>query len=775
MGAAVRRVEDGPLLTGLGRYLDDLRHPGQRHVAFVRSPFAAGRIAGIDVSAAAALPGVDGVFTASDVKAPGLRSVSQRPEFTPVTMPLLARDRVRHVGEPVAFVVAADRASAEEAAEWVDVTYDDERPVVSMDDAVEASAPVVNEGASSNTLLDVRQWQDPRVADLFAAAPHVVEVSVATGRVTPAPIENRGCLAEWDPREQRLVVHASTQVPHILRGAIADQLGLPENRVRVVVPDVGGGFGLKCFIGREETLVAWAAYRLRSAVKWAEDRYENLTAGFQAREQRYDVRAAFDERGCLLGMSADIRSDVGAYSVYPFSYGIEPMQAASDMPGPYKLPLYESRARAIATNKCPSGPYRGVARPNVTLALERLMEKAAAQLGLNPVELRRRNLMRQEDFPFHGVTGLVYDEGSYLQSLELCAEEVGYAAWPERQERARAEGKLLGLGFSCFNEHAGYGTPVFSKRTMGITVGGETAHLRMDPSGAVDVMVATLSHGQGHHTTLAQIVADTLQVGVHDVRVVQGDTDRTPVGWGTFASRTICVGGGAVKKAATELATRLRQAASVLLSTAADRLELRDGCVVARDDPSVACTIRDLAREVHHHAHRFPALAGLGLEAQASFDPPGTFSNATHAAIVEVCADTGRVRCLDYVVVEDCGVVINPIVVDGQVRGGVAQGIAAALYEEIRYDQAGQPQTATLADYLIPTAAELPRLRIRHLETPSAFTETGAKGMGEGGCIGAPAAILNAVNDALRHLGAEIEAIPITPQRVLAAIRDGRP
>jgi aerobic carbon-monoxide dehydrogenase large subunit len=563
-------------------------------------------------------------------------------------------------------------------------------------------------------------------------------------------------------------VHVSTQVPHQVRSAIAQATGVSERSVRVVAPDVGGGFGLKCVVGREEVVVAAAAMRLRRPVKWIEDRQENLTAAFHGHEQRYDVRAAFDHEGRILGLAADIRCDVGAYSAFPFTCAVEPLMAATELPGAYRVPAYRARGRGIATNKAPTAPYRGVSRPQLVLVMERLMEKAAARLGLDPLDVRRRNLITE--FPYTGVNGITYDEGSYRESLDLAERTVDKAGWFAERDRLRAEGTPAGIGFACFSERTAYGTPTMSQRRMGMTPGYDVARVRVDPTGEVVVTTGTCAHGQGHETTFAQIVADAVGVHPERIRLRQGDTDLTSYGWGTFGSRSVVIGGGAARQAAQRAAAQLRRVAAHLLEVDERDVELRDGRAAVRGVPDSAVEIAELAGTVYFRAHTLPEDLRYTLEAGGSADPPGTFSNACHAVLVGVDPGTGAVTVRRYLVVEDCGVVINPLVVDGQVRGGVAQGVAAALYERVSYDADGQPTAATLMDYLAPTAAEVCPVEVHHLETPSAFSESGAKGMGEGGTIGAPAAVLNAVNQALAHTGVEFDHIPVLPADVLDAL-----
>lgn len=774
VGARLPRVEDPPLLRGAGSYTDDLHLPGTMHAALVRSPYAAAGIRHIDASLALDVPGVVAVLTAADLDVVGgLRAVLDRPFFVPTEMPLLALDVVRHAGEPVAVVLADSPYAAEDGAEAVTVDYEPRRPVASIGAALADDAPLVHADAARNLLIDLQFRDDPDLDAVLAGAALVVDADFESARVSAAPLETRACLASWDPADDRLTLRTSTQMPHLVRSTVADLLGLPEHRVRVVAPDVGGGFGQKCVVAREEVLVAALARQLRRSVKWVEDRQENLTAAFSGHEQRYRVRAGFDAAGRLLGLEAEVDCDVGAYSCYPMSCGVEPLMAAGELPGCYRLDHYRIRARAVTTNKPAMAPYRGVSRPQQVLVLERLMDKAARRLGLDPGEVRRRNLVPAGEFPYTSTTGVVLDEGSYLAALDRCLEELDWGSWRERQAQARHDGRLVGLGLSCFGERTGYGTSVFAARGMHVTPGFENAEIRMDPTGGVVVALGTSDHGQGHGTTLAQVVADQLGVDVGDVRVVEGDTDRTPYGWGTFASRTAVIGGGAARRAAGTLAAKLRRIAGHVLEVDADDLELVAGTARVKGSPDASVAVHELARIAHHAAHRLPPGEDPGLAAAAGFDPPGTFSNATHGAVVEVDPDTGAVRILRYVVVEDCGVMLNPMVVDGQVLGGVAQGIGAALYERLVFDDAGQCQTGSFIDYLVPTAAEIPRVEIVHLETPCATSETGAKGLGEGGTIGAPAAIANAVSDALAHLGVECDRLPILPDDLLAALHAG--
>jgi aerobic carbon-monoxide dehydrogenase large subunit len=774
-GAPITRLEDEHFLTGDTRFVDDISPPGLVHAAMVRSPVAAAVFDGVDISSARSTPGVVAVLTAADLAhTTPLRPVLHRPQFVATEMPLLATNCVRYVGEPVALVLAETRSAAEDAAELVWVDYDEAPAVSSLDDALAVNAQPVHPEAPDNLLLDLFMFQDPALEDIFTRAAVVVDGVFDSGRVTAAPMEGRGVVAEWDRRDGRLTLHMSTQVPHMVRTAVADTLGLAENLVRVVAPDVGGGFGQKCAVGREEIAVAAAAVLTRRPVKWVEDRRENLLAAFQGHEQRHHVRAGFDAEGTILGLSTDIWCDVGAYHCYPFTGGVEPLMAATEMPGPYRLQHYSARTRAVATNKPPMAPYRGVSRPQITLAMERIMDKAAFRLEKDPAEIRRRNLIRRDEFPYRGATGILYDEGSYIEALEGVVAAAGYESLRQEQRAANASPgngqALMGVGLSVFSERTAYGTPVFGQRLMGITPGYETAHVRIDPSGGATVLTGTVSHGQGHATTLAQMVADRLLMTPTQVRVVQGDTDAIPYGWGTFASRSVVLSGDAATEAADRLVERLTRIAAHLLEAAPDDVVFEGGRFGVRGVPESGMSLTELARSVYHAPHLLPPDERAELEEWGSSDPPGTFSNAAHLAVVEIDPATWEVSIVRYLVTEDCGVMINPLIVDGQISGGVAQGIGAALYERLVFDDEGQPLAASFMDYLVPTATEVPPIEITHLETPSTVSATGAKGMGEGGTIGAPAAILNAVNDALSAFGVEIDRIPVTPDDIARAV-----
>lgn len=773
VGTSISRLEDPRLLTGRGRFVDDIHLDGMLHAQFVRSSIAHGQVTRIDLTAVLKTPGVVAAFTAADLPMNGMRAELDRPasEYADTEMPILAFDRVRFVGEPVAIVVATDPYAAEDGVEAAVVTYDEFPAVTSSEQALDESSPLIHDQAVGNVFVDVRMFDTPGVDAAFLDAATVVEVDMSTGRQNALPLETRAVVAVWDERARQLVMHNCTQVPHLVRTTTARSLGLPEQQVRVNVPDMGGGFGIKCVVGREEIAVAAAACRIRRPVKWIEDRKDALTASFLAREQQYHIRGAFSDTGMLLALDADVMCDMGAYSTFPFSAAIEPLMASSEMPGVYKLSEYRVRGRSVATNKAPSAPYRGVSRPQYVMVIERLMEKAAKELELDPVEIRRRNLITE--FPYTSANGITYDPGSYLESLELVDRLLKEQGWFRYRDEARAAGRLVGIGISCFSERTGYGSAAFAQRKMKVVPGFDLSETTMGLDGSVTVTTGTMSHGQSHETTLAQIAADQLQIEVSKVLIHQGDTDRITYGFGTFASRSATIGGSAVKISSGKLASQLSQIAAHLLGTSLENVEIHDGGVRLRSDHKKFLPYAQIADIAYLQAHLLPKGIEPGLSAKASFDvgSDGTFSNACHAAVTEIDPGTGGVSIHKYICVEDCGVALNPQVVEGQARGGIAQGIAGALFEEVTYDEFGTPSASSFMDYLFPTAEETPDVEIHHLETPCLFNETGAKGAGEGGTIGSPATVLNSVNDALVGTGQSLEHTPITPWAVRECIR----
>jgi carbon-monoxide dehydrogenase large subunit len=769
-GQRLPRLEDPALLRGEGSFTADIAI-GARCVRFVRSAYASGRI--VSIKPPPDMPAGTLLVTGRDVAQLGaIRPTLARFNYAAIGQPVLPLERVHFVGQAIAAVVAATPELAEDLADLVMVDIDPEAAVVDLDAAIAPGAPVLHAESPGNVLVEGKLRQ-PACDEAFAGATHIEELGLRSRRQNATPMEARGGCASFDRATGRVRLTASCQMPHMLRTGIATVLDMPEADLQVIAPDVGGGFGQKMALFPEYPLLVWLARRHRGSFAWIEDRNENLIASAHSRDQRHVIRGAFDADGTLRALDVDILSNVGAFSCYPITCGVEPLMALAEYPGPYKVPAYAARARGITTNTCPMAPYRGVSRPIITFGIERLMERAAQALGVDPIALRRRNLV--SSFPYRTATGMTLDAASYIEAMDLAVAAADLPGFRERQAVARRAGRYLGIGFSVFNERTGYGTPAFAARSMGIVPGYEVVDIAMTPAGEVEARIGASPHGQGLRTTLAQLIADRLGMAPAQVRIVHGDTDRTPYGWGSFASRGMVIAGGACQIAADKLAERLRQAAAVVLQASAETIVLRDGQAFAGD---ASVPIAELARLAHQRSDIFGTPDGEGrfnLAETASYDPGGTFSNACHVAEVEVDAETGHVRIERYVVVEDAGRLINPMIADGQVHGGVAQGIASALFEEIIYAEDGNILTGSLADYLPPTAAEIPVIEIIHLETISDATITGAKGLGEGGSIGAPAAIANAISDALAPFGVDITELPATPARIRALLRGREP
>ncbi len=770
VGRSVPRKEDDRHLRGMGEFVGDIRLAGMRDLAFVRSPVAHGRIVAIQKPAGRE----QHVFTAADLN--GVKPIlaaSRLPGFKVSAQPVLAADKVRHVGEAIAVCVASTRAEAEDIATGVQVEFEELPAVVDMLTARAPGAPLVHESWGDNVVLETRV--DADLAAIRASAPVVVRRTLRTARQCMSPIEGRGVVAVWDRRLEQLVLYTSTQMPHIVRTGLAGCLGLSEEQVRVVAPDVGGGFGYKGILLPEEVCAAWLARHLGHPVRWIEDRREQLAGNANCREHSYDITAYADRDGHLIALDAEATVDAGAYSIYPFSSCLEAAQVASILPGPYKLDAYRCIAWSSATNKPGIVPYRGVARAGVCYAMEAMIDAVAHAVGREPYEVRLKNLVPPEAMPFDNITNKHFDSGDYPECLRRVVAAIDVPAVRRRQAEVRDGPIRAGVGFSIYCEQAAHGTSVYYGWGIPMVPGFEQAVARLTPDGGLELRVGIQSHGQGLETTLAQVAHEVLGIAIERVRVVHGDTALTPYSTGTWGSRCMVMAGGAVASACRELAERIARIGAHLLQVPAEQAKVVGGAVRAG---SASVDIAEVARTWYLRPQELPAdVAPGGLEVTGGYKArrdTGTFSYAAHAAVVEVDTEMGDVRIIGYAVCEDGGVLINPMIVDGQVVGGVAQGIGTALYEEMPFDANGQPLATTLADYLLPGASEVPMLRIDHMETPSPYTEFGQKGIGEGGAIGPPAAVANAVNDALRPLGVEISELPITPHRVLAAVLAAR-
>lgn len=767
VGARVLRAEDERLLGGGAQYLDDLEFPGSLHAAFVRSTHAHASIKSVDKSALEGLQGHVATFAGSDCSAIGIRANIAKPGAQDSFQPCLARQVVRYFGEPVAVVVADDPHRAEDLAERVRVDYEPLPSLLSIDESLSALAAPLHPGWKHNVFVSRKRGRGD-LEDVRRAAARTVARTFRTNRQAPVPLETRGVVARLEPSGQ-LAIWSSTQVPHMVRTYVAEQLGWRESRVRVQAPDVGGGFGLKGGVFPEEILIPWLAIRLGRTVKWIESRQEQFLTSIHARDHVHDLEAYLDGNGIVLGLSARIQVDVGAYSVFPWTAGSDSGMAANVLPGPYAIAVYQAEDVAVATNKCPIGTYRGVARPSAVFSLECLMDEAASLMGLDPIEFRLRNVVRE--FPYQTATGLIYDSGSYAASLTKMQGVLNYSALRADHLKARSDGELIGVGIALFCEQTAHGTSELQGRGMPIMAGYESVSVQMDPHGGVLVTTGLQSHGQGLETTLAQIVVHHLTIETDAVMVVHGDTATSPYSMGTWGSRGATLGGGACSIASKRLRDKLVAIAAHHLEIESDQVELANGAARVVGTPAREISIATLANWALQETGGLPPGMEPGLHEVAFLDgmEGGVFSNACHAAVVRVNADTGRIDVLRYEVVEDCGTAINPMIVDGQIHGGVAQGIGGALIEELIYDDTGALTTTSLGDYLLPRMTDIPEIGTHHIQTPSPRSVLGIKGMGEGGAIGPLAAIANAVSDAI---GVRVREVPLTPERLWRLIAD---
>jgi carbon-monoxide dehydrogenase large subunit len=773
VGQRVKRVEDPRLLTGHAEYVADLRVEDVLDVAFLRSSQAHARIASIDTSACAGADGVVAVFTGHDVVAEPLVDILQMPNLIKTPRPALARDKVRFAGEPVVMVVARDRYLAEDAAEQVLVDYEALPANVDVKAAMTATGEAqLFDDVPSNVYYRTT-WSTDGVDDAFGRAAHVFQRSFHTNRFMAAPMETRGSVARYERSTGELTFWTSTQCPHLVRTDLAMCLGIPEHRIRVIAPEVGGGFGQKGYLYPEDLAVAFASVTLGRPVRWIEDRQEHLLAAAHAKEQVIELEAALDDNGIILAFRGRFIGDSGAYSFGPYAGIIEPMPAATLFTGAYRVEEFAYEVVGVVTNKSPVGPYRGIGWSAGHTTREIFLDEIARALDLDRADFRRRNMVPSDAFPYQTCTGALLDSGSYVESLDLALDMAKHSEFEEVQRIARDGGRYLGMGISPFVESTAWGTK--SSFESGFPAAShDNARVSVDPSGKVTVAVGVSSHGQGHETSLAQLAADILGVAPGDVAVVEGDTASVPYGMGTYASRSAVIGGGALALAAMDVRTKLLEVAASMLEAAPGDLVLEEGKVHVRGTPTAALEMREIA----HAAYFSPALRDEFedpfLSATRFYDPAATYSNGCVIATVEVDVETGLVHIRDLVAVEDCGTMLNPMIVEGQVRGGLVQGIGGALFEHLVYDDEGQPLATTYMDYLVPRATEIPPIRIGHLETPSPFTIGGVKGMAEGSSIAAPSAIINAVMDALSPFGARVSTFPLTPHAVWEAIAGGR-
>ena len=774
VGRRMARREDAELLTGQGRYIGDLHRPGMLHAVFLRSPFPHARIGSIDTQAALAMPGVRCVLTGADLPAdiapqPNTHLFGERE--TPYYA--LARERVRYAGEPVAVIVAESPYLAEDARDAIVVDWD---PLPSVGDAELALA----DGAP--LVWPDRDWPDNVCATFetemgdvdsaFDDAAVVVTERYRIQRQFACSLEGRGVLAEWDPGVDELTLWTSSQIVHIARDLLSAVLGLPEHRIRVLVPRIGGGFGAKFHFYPEEPAVALAARAAGRPVRWVEDRLESFLATVHAREQRVELSMAALEDGTITAVKGDLIGDMGA-AMHTVGYG--PLWLTSVMlTSVYEIPNARVRARAVVTNKTPLGSYRGWGQPQANFVVERTVDRLADELGMDRAELRRRNFIPPERLPRKSLHHTL-DSGDYRACLDRALELLAERRWRERQSELRERGRHVGIGLSFYTENSALG-PSRMINEGGVQQGGyDIARVRVEPGGEVTLYTGLCEMGQGITSALAQVCGDHLGVHPESVNVVHGDSSQVPyTGYGTGASRGASVGGAAVMKASRAAREKVLRIAGHMLEADPPDLEAEDGRIFVRGTPSKSVTMADVGRAAYIRAVELPEGEDPGIEMVAAFDPPQfAWPYGANVAVVEVDVETGQVSFLDYLYVHDCGTIINPMIVEGQIQGGVAQGIGAALLESLPYDEEGQPLFATFMDYLLPTAAELPRLTMEHQHTPSPHIPGGMKGVGEAGAIGSPAAVVAAIEDALAPYDARITETPVTPAAIVEMVAEG--
>jgi carbon-monoxide dehydrogenase large subunit len=762
VGARVNRVEDARLLTGGSTYVDDIVLPGTLHARFVRSPFARASIGAIDASAALKEPSVQFVFTGADlnpdVKEQWHTSIGPTSPETP--RPPLAVGEVRFVGDPVALVIADSYALAEDATELIDVDY---RPLPAIVDytTAENAADLVQAAHGSNLIAEIASQPRSALDDVFDAAAHVITETIYQHAYVPAPMEGRGLLCDYQRATGELTIYAATQAPHEVRMFCARLLGLPEHRIRVVARDTGGGFGQKVLVQRDEMCVMLAARKVGAPVKWVESRRENLMAAGKTRQEHGTGTIAFDGDGLMQAAYIDYVADCGAY---PTPWPATTAAAVGVFfPGPYRVPRAGFATKSIYTNTPGRTAYRGPWQFE-SLAREVLLDIAARRIGIDPADLRRRNLIDRADLPYRNPNGMTHDNISPRETFEQALAILDYDAFRREQAAARAVGRYLGVGISNYVEAS---TPGFGY------YGTEAATIRIEPSGTVNVYVAGGSCGNSLETTVVQLAADALGVNIEDVHTIQGDTAVTGFGAGTAGSRSASMTAGAVRDTAAILRDRICAIAAHTLEAAVEDIELDESRAHVRGTPSIGITFAELAATAYFEPHKLPPDTPPGLEATARYNAaaPSIWVNASHVCTCEVDVETGRVDILRYIVSEDCGPMINPSVVEGQIAGGVAQGIGGVLYEHLVYDDEGNPLAASFMDYLVPSAAELPPIEYGHIETPSPGPG-GYKGVGEGGAIGAPPAVVNAVADALAPFGVTVTRLPLSPARIVALLQE---
>jgi carbon-monoxide dehydrogenase large subunit len=778
LGQPLKRREDAALITGKGKYTDDISRPGQAYAVIVRSPYAHARILSVKTDMARNAPGVLAVYTGQDLASAGgvVPTCWLLPNLKTPAHPILAKDVVRHVGDGVAVVVAEDRYQARDAADLVEVDYEPLPAVADPRLAVADGAPLVHEDAPGNLAFDWTLGDEAKTAEAFAAAPHKVSVDLRNNRLIPHAVEPRAALAEWDDSKGELTLWMTTQNPHVHRLLMClASMGLPEHKIRVIAPEVGGGFGSKIHHYPDEAIVSWCAIKLCRPVKWTATRSETNLTDAHGRDHWSFAELALADDGKILGLRVSTHAAMGAY-LSTFAPAVPTYLYGTLLSGQYDIPAIFVRTLGVFTHTTPVDAYRGAGRPEATFVVERLMDLGARELGLDPAELRRRNFVAPDAFPFQTQVALQYDSGNYAPAMDQALATAGYAALRAEQQKRRQEGgKLLGIGISSFIEACGL-APSQVVGSLGAQAGlWESAKVRVHPTGTVAVYSGSSSHGQGHKTAFAQVVSDRLGIPYENVEIFQGDTQEVPFGMGTYGSRSAAVGGSAIVKAIDKVVAKGKKIAAALLEASEEEIVFENNQFFVKGVPARSKAWGEVVLEAYL-SHKMPDSLEPGLEETAFYNPSNfTYPFGTHVAVVEIDTETGAVSLLRYVCVDDVGNVINPMIVDGQVHGGLAQGIGQALWEDAVYDGDGQLLTATMMDYALPRAHKLPNFETGRTVTPCPHNPLGVKGVGEAGAIASPAAVANAVIDALSHLGVRHLDMPYTSEKVWQAIQSNAP
>jgi len=760
VGQAIKRKEDPRLISGSSTYVDDIALPGMLHMAVARSIYAHARIKRIDISRATRLPGVHSIVTGEEIasKCGPIPVAGEIPKMKKPVMHLLALGKVIYVGQPIAAVVASDKYIARDAADLIEIEYEPLPAVTNPEKALQPGSPVIHEQYSDNQAYTFG-FETGNTEEAFKTADVVVKERFINQRLAPISMETRGAVATMQMPENELVIWSSTQIPHLLKTQLAVMVGVPENRARVITPEVGGGFGSKLNVYAEEGLVAYLAMKTGHPVKWIEGRRENIASTIHGRDQINDVELALKKDGTILGMRAKVVADIGAY--YQLLTAIIPQLTGLLAPGAYRVPAFKFDLVSAFTNKMATDAYRGAGRPEATYLIERIMDVAAQKLKLDPAEIRRKNFPKPSEFPFQTSGGVVYDSANYEAALDKALNIADYAGLRRKQAEMRKQGKYMGIGLSSYVEICAMGPSV------AMPAGGwESATVRIDPTAKVTVLTGASPHGQGQETSFAQIIADQFGITMEDVFVQHGDTARIPYGIGTFGSRATAVGGTAMYNAGQKLREKMQKLAGHILQVNPEKIVFEDGKIIAKDGSGKSMGFGEVVTQAYI-ARQLPPGMEPGLEATNFFEPSNfTFPFGTHVCVVQIDEETGEPKITKYVAVDDCGNVINPLLVEGQVHGGIVQGIAQALYEEVVYDENGQLLTGSLMDYALPRAHDLPMFELDRTVTPSPVNPLGVKGVGEAGTIGSTPAVVNAIVDALSPLGITHVDMPVRAEKV---------